>query len=111
MNNGTNLIKNKMQPQIQKSFHIFLNQFLIFSQRPPMGKSNSSISSPEKISASEIVSAGVSAQQHGFVPLDKEGMPIRPAKRTPRISFLSMLELCGQSGRTINREWPEDAGS
>ncbi len=33
-----------------------------------------------KIPSSEIVSAGVSAQQHGFVPLDKNGIPLRPAK-------------------------------
>jgi len=33
-----------------------------------------------RIPASEIVSAGVSAQQHGFVPLDAGGRPIRPAK-------------------------------
>jgi xylulokinase len=28
----------------------------------------------------EVVSLGVSAQQHGFVPLDKRGRPVRPAK-------------------------------
>ncbi len=33
-----------------------------------------------KIAPSEIVSAGVSAQQHGFVALDRQGLPIRPAK-------------------------------
>jgi len=33
-----------------------------------------------KVDASRIVSLGVSGQQHGFVPLDKEGRPIRPAK-------------------------------
>jgi xylulokinase len=33
-----------------------------------------------KIPASEIRSVGVSAQQHGFVPLDSNGRPIRPAK-------------------------------
>lgn len=32
------------------------------------------------ISASDIVCLGVSGQQHGFVPLDEEGLPIRPAK-------------------------------
>jgi xylulokinase len=32
------------------------------------------------IHPSEIVSLGVSGQQHGFVPLDQEGHPIRPAK-------------------------------
>ena len=32
------------------------------------------------ISASEIVCMGVSGQQHGFIPLDDEGNPIRPAK-------------------------------
>lgn len=33
-----------------------------------------------KINASEIVSIGISGQQHGFIPLDIEGVPIRPAK-------------------------------
>lgn len=32
------------------------------------------------INPRDIVSLGVSGQQHGFVPLDKEGHPIRPAK-------------------------------
>jgi len=32
------------------------------------------------IDAARIVSAGVSGQQHGFVPLDAEGKAIRPAK-------------------------------
>ncbi|MFM2295950.1 MAG: hypothetical protein RLZZ350_2363 [Verrucomicrobiota bacterium] len=33
-----------------------------------------------KASAGEIVAIGVSGQQHGFVPLDKSGAVIRPAK-------------------------------
>ncbi len=33
-----------------------------------------------RASASEVAAIGVSAQQHGFVPLDKEGQVIRPAK-------------------------------
>ena len=33
-----------------------------------------------KASASEVVAIGVSGQQHGFVPLDKAGEVIRPAK-------------------------------
>lgn len=33
-----------------------------------------------KVNPSQIASLGVSAQQHGFVPLDKSGEPIRPAK-------------------------------
>jgi xylulokinase len=33
-----------------------------------------------KIKPRDIVSLGVSGQQHGFVPLDKKGEPIRPAK-------------------------------
>ncbi len=33
-----------------------------------------------KINPHEVVSLGVSGQQHGFVPLDKGGEPIRPAK-------------------------------
>lgn len=32
------------------------------------------------IDSSKIVSLGVSGQQHGFVPLNKKGEPIRPAK-------------------------------
>ncbi|HSA02999.1 MAG TPA: FGGY family carbohydrate kinase, partial [Candidatus Paceibacterota bacterium] len=33
-----------------------------------------------KASATEVKAIGVSGQQHGFVPLDKEGQVIRPAK-------------------------------
>jgi len=33
-----------------------------------------------KINPKKIVSLGVSGQQHGFVPLDKSGRPVRPAK-------------------------------
>lgn len=33
-----------------------------------------------KIKAKDIVSLGVSGQQHGFVALDKRGLPIRPVK-------------------------------
>jgi xylulokinase len=33
-----------------------------------------------RISPKDIVSWGVSGQQHGLVPLDKKGIPIRPAK-------------------------------
>ena len=33
-----------------------------------------------KINAGKIVCLGISGQQHGFVPLDKNGLPIRPAK-------------------------------
>ena len=33
-----------------------------------------------KVNPSEIASCGVSGQQHGFVPLDIRGAPIRPAK-------------------------------
>ena len=33
-----------------------------------------------KINPEETVSLGVSGQQHGFVPLNKNGQPIRPAK-------------------------------
>jgi xylulokinase len=32
------------------------------------------------IQPAEIVALGVSGQQHGFVPIDREGRPIRPAK-------------------------------
>jgi xylulokinase len=32
------------------------------------------------IKPADIVSLGVSGQQHGFVPLDKKGKPVRPAK-------------------------------
>lgn len=33
-----------------------------------------------RISPAEIASLGVSGQQHGFVPLDIDGIPLRPAK-------------------------------
>src|SRR5436309_2084565 len=33
-----------------------------------------------KAIAAEVKAIGVSGQQHGFVPLDKDGEPIRPAK-------------------------------
>ena len=33
-----------------------------------------------KASAAEVKAIGVSGQQHGFVPLDKDGEVIRPAK-------------------------------
>ena len=33
-----------------------------------------------RIDAKKVVSVGVSGQQHGFVPLDGKGRPIRPAK-------------------------------
>ncbi len=33
-----------------------------------------------RIDAGRIVALGVSGQQHGFVPLDRKGRPIRPAK-------------------------------
>src|SRR5512140_1976366 len=33
-----------------------------------------------KATAAEVKAIGVSGQQHGFVPLDKEGQVIRPAK-------------------------------
>ena len=33
-----------------------------------------------KVNPKRIVSLGVSGQQHGFVPLDKNGHPVRPAK-------------------------------
>ncbi len=41
-----------------------------------------------KIDPSKIVSLGISGQQHGFVPLDGEGNPIRPAKLWNDISTL-----------------------
>ena len=33
-----------------------------------------------KAKAGEVAAMGVSGQQHGFVPLDEKGTPIRPAK-------------------------------
>ena len=33
-----------------------------------------------RIDAGKVVCLGISGQQHGFVPLDKNGHPIRPAK-------------------------------
>ena len=42
-----------------------------------------------KASAGEVAAIGVSGQQHGFVPLDKEGKVIRPAKLWCDISTAS----------------------
>jgi len=36
--------------------------------------------SEAKVNPKKIVSLGISGQQHGFVPLDKSGRPVRPAK-------------------------------
>jgi xylulokinase len=33
-----------------------------------------------RIDPKKVVSLGVSGQQHGFVPLDRKGLPVRPAK-------------------------------
>jgi len=33
-----------------------------------------------RIRPADVVSLGVSGQQHGFVPLDRRGLPVRPAK-------------------------------
>jgi xylulokinase len=55
------------------------------------------------IPPSEIVSLGVSGQQHGFVPLDEGGHPIRPAKlwndtSTVEETDLLIENLGGKSG-------------
>jgi xylulokinase len=55
------------------------------------------------IPPSEIVSLGISGQQHGFVPLDETGHPIRPAKlwndtSTVEETDLLIENLGGKSG-------------
>jgi xylulokinase len=45
------------------------------------------------ISPSKVVSIGVSAQQHGFVPLDNKGTPLRPAKLWNDTSTLKEAEI------------------
>lgn len=46
-----------------------------------------------KIDPAKIVSLGVSAQQHGFVPLGKDGHPLRPAKLWNDTSTVEDTEL------------------
>lgn len=46
-----------------------------------------------KINPSKIVCLGVSGQQHGFVPLDEEGAPIRPAKLWNDTSTIEETEI------------------
>jgi len=46
-----------------------------------------------KINPGQIVSIGVSGQQHGFVPLDKNGNPIRPAKLWNDVSTVEETEM------------------
>jgi D-xylulose kinase len=46
-----------------------------------------------KASAAEVVAIGVSGQQHGFVPLDKNGDVIRPAKLWCDTSTIAECEL------------------
>ena len=45
-----------------------------------------------KVNPKKIVSLGVSGQQHGFVPLDKSGRPVRPAKLWNDTSTISETE-------------------
>jgi xylulokinase len=45
-----------------------------------------------KIDPGKIVALGVAGQQHGFVPLDSDGHPIRPAKLWNDVSTLSETE-------------------
>jgi len=46
-----------------------------------------------KINVGQIVSIGVSGQQHGFVPLDKNGNPIRSAKLWNDVSTVEETEM------------------
>ncbi len=46
-----------------------------------------------KINPQDIVSMGVGGQQHGFVPLGKEGTPLRPAKLWNDTSTLEETEI------------------
>jgi xylulokinase len=45
-----------------------------------LGKALTKALAESHINPKKIVSLGVSGQQHGFVPLDEKGRPIRPAK-------------------------------
>ncbi|MGQ9672207.1 MAG: xylulokinase [Candidatus Aminicenantales bacterium] len=45
-----------------------------------LGKALKEAIDDAKINPAEIVSFGISGQQHGFVPLDEKGIPLRPAK-------------------------------
>jgi xylulokinase len=45
-----------------------------------------------KVNPKKVVSLGVSGQQHGFVPLDKSGHPVRPAKLWNDTSTISETE-------------------
>jgi xylulokinase len=45
-----------------------------------------------RINPKKVVSLGVSGQQHGFVPLDKDGRPVRPAKLWNDTSTISETE-------------------
>lgn len=49
------------------------------------------------LSPRKIVSLGVSAQQHGFVPLDKSGRPLRPAKLWNDTSTVNETEAIRQA--------------
>ena len=62
-----------------------------------------------KASAGEVKAIGVSGQQHGFVPLDKDGEVIRPAKLWCDTSTAAeceeiMAELGGLKA-TISKPW------
>jgi xylulokinase len=46
-----------------------------------------------KVRSEEVVSLGVSGQQHGFVPLDKGGRPVRPAKLWNDTSTIAETDL------------------
>ena len=49
-----------------------------------------------KVPPAEVVALGVSAQQHGFVPLDAAGRPIRPAKLWNDTSTAAEADLIAQ---------------
>jgi xylulokinase len=60
-----------------------------------------------KINPAEVRALGVSGQQHGFVPLDKDGCPIRPAKLWNDTSTVAeneaLLEALGGTAAAIEK--------
>lgn len=58
-----------------------------------LGKALKTALTESKINPGQIVSLGVSGQQHGFVPLDKAGKPVRPAKLWNDTSTIEETEM------------------
>ena len=60
----------------------------------------------EKIGArrSEIKAVGVSAQQHGFVPLDEANEPLRPAKLWCDVSTAAQCEAIQQANSAASKD-------